>query len=52
VRAEQLSAEEAAAFWARILRRAPSYARYLKATARAIPLVRLVLRSSLNFERR
>jgi deazaflavin-dependent oxidoreductase (nitroreductase family) len=42
VRAEQLSADEAAAFWPRILRRAPSYARYLKAANRTIPLVRLV----------
>jgi len=42
VRAEELSAEEAEAFWPRILRRAPSYARYRKATGRTIPLVRLV----------
>ena len=42
VRAEELPEEEAAAFWPRILRRAPSYARYQKAAGRAIPLVRLV----------
>lgn len=42
VRAEELSADEAAALWPRILRRAPSYARYRKATSRPIPLVRLV----------
>jgi deazaflavin-dependent oxidoreductase (nitroreductase family) len=41
VRAEQLSADEAAAFWPNILRRAPGYVRYLKATNRSIPLVRL-----------
>jgi F420H(2)-dependent quinone reductase len=42
VRAEELSADEAAALWPRILRRAPGYARYHKATSRIIPLVRLV----------
>lgn len=42
VRAEQLSAEETAAFWPAILQRAPTYRRYLKATHRTIPLVRLV----------
>jgi deazaflavin-dependent oxidoreductase (nitroreductase family) len=42
VRAEQLPDEERAAFWPRILRHAPSYARYRKATSRIIPLVRLV----------
>jgi hypothetical protein len=42
VRAEELPDEEAAAFWPRLLRRAPSYARYRKATSRAIPLVRLI----------
>jgi deazaflavin-dependent oxidoreductase (nitroreductase family) len=42
VRAEQLSAEEAAIFWPAILQRAPTYHRYLKATRRTIPLVRLV----------
>ena len=42
VRAEELSEEEAAAFWPRILQIAPGNARYRKATSRAIPLVRLV----------
>lgn len=43
VRAEELSTDEAIAFWPRILRIAPSYARYQQATSRTIPLVRLVL---------
>jgi F420H(2)-dependent quinone reductase len=42
VRAERLSDAEAAAFWPRILDRAPSYDRYGRATNRTIPLVRLV----------
>jgi deazaflavin-dependent oxidoreductase (nitroreductase family) len=42
VRAEELPADEAAAFWPRILLRAPGYARYRKATNRTLPLVRLV----------
>jgi hypothetical protein len=42
VRAEQLPDEEAVAFWPAILQRAPTYSRYLKATSRTIPLVRLV----------
>jgi deazaflavin-dependent oxidoreductase (nitroreductase family) len=42
VRAEELSADEAAAFWPRILHRAPGYARYQQATDRTIPLVRLI----------
>ncbi len=42
VRAEELSTDEASAFWPRVLRVAPSYARYQKATSRPIPLVRLV----------
>jgi deazaflavin-dependent oxidoreductase (nitroreductase family) len=42
VRAEQMSNEEAVAFWPTILQRAPTYSRYLKATSRTIPLVRLV----------
>jgi deazaflavin-dependent oxidoreductase (nitroreductase family) len=42
VRAEQVPADEAAAFWPRILQRAPTYALFLKATRRSIPLVRLV----------
>ena len=42
VHAEELSTDEASAFWPRVLRVAPSYARYQKATSRPIPLVRLV----------
>lgn len=42
LRAEEVSDEDAARFWPRILRSAPSYARYRRATGRAIPLVRLV----------
>lgn len=42
VRAEELSPEEAAAFWPRILQTAPTYARYPKRTTRVIPLMRLI----------
>jgi deazaflavin-dependent oxidoreductase (nitroreductase family) len=42
VRAEELSAEEAAAFWPRVLQAAPDYARYPRRTSRPIPLLRLV----------
>lgn len=42
VHAQELSRDEAAAFWARILRTSPGYARYLRSTSRPIPLVRLV----------
>jgi len=42
VRAEELPAEEAAAWWQRILDRAPSYERYARATSREIPILRLV----------
>jgi F420H(2)-dependent quinone reductase len=42
IHAEELSADETADFWPRILRVAPSYARYQQATSRTIPLVRLV----------
>ena len=42
VRAERLSAEEAASWWPRILQRAPSYDLFLKASGRRVPLVRLV----------
>ena len=42
VHAEELPADEATAFWPSILRVAPTYARYLQATSRTIPLVRLV----------
>lgn len=42
VRAEHLSAEEAAAWWPRILQRAPTYELFLKASKRRVPLVRVV----------
>ena len=42
VRAEELPAGDAAAWWERILLRAPSYEKYTRATSRAIPIVRLV----------
>ena len=42
VRAEELSAEAAAAFWPRILQRSPDYERFLRRTSRTIPLVRLI----------
>jgi F420H(2)-dependent quinone reductase len=42
VRPEELSADETSAFWPHILRVAPAYARYQKATNRTIPLVRLI----------
>jgi deazaflavin-dependent oxidoreductase (nitroreductase family) len=41
-RAEELSLEEAAAFWPRVLQVAPDYARYPRRTSRRIPMVRLV----------
>ena len=41
-RAEELSAEEAAVFWPRVLQVAPDYARYPRRTSRRIPMVRLV----------
>jgi deazaflavin-dependent oxidoreductase (nitroreductase family) len=42
VRAEELSKDEAVAFWSRLLQVAPDYARYPRRTSRRIPLVRLV----------
>jgi deazaflavin-dependent oxidoreductase (nitroreductase family) len=42
VSAEELSTEEATAFWPRVLQVAPTYARYQQAISRSIPLVRLV----------
>jgi F420H(2)-dependent quinone reductase len=41
-RAEELSAEETAAFWPRVVQLAPDYARYPRRTSRRIPMVRLV----------
>ena len=42
VHADELPAEEAAAWWERILLRAPTCEKYTRATRRAIPIVRLV----------
>ena len=42
VRAEELPAEEAAAFWECVLQVAPDYAKYPRRTNRRIPLIRLV----------
>lgn len=42
VRAEELPAEEAAAWWQRIEKRDPAYERYSRATSRRIPVLRLV----------
>ena len=42
VRAEELSPAEAAAFWSRVLKVAPNYAKYTRRTSRRIPLLRLV----------
>lgn len=41
VQAEELPAGEAADWWARIVERAPSYARYRRATSRPFPILRL-----------
>ena len=41
VRAERLSEPEAEAAWPAILERSPDYERYLRATDRTIPLIRL-----------
>lgn len=42
VHAEELPADEAAAWWPRIVRRDPHYERYARATSRRLPIVRLV----------
>ncbi len=42
VRAEELPATDAEAWWPRILERSPDYARYRRATERPFPIVRLV----------
>jgi deazaflavin-dependent oxidoreductase (nitroreductase family) len=42
VRAAELPADEAAAWWQRILHRDPNYERYARATSRTIPIVRLI----------
>lgn len=41
VRAEELSPEQAQAFWPRVLDAAPDYARFTQRTTRRIPLMRL-----------
>jgi deazaflavin-dependent oxidoreductase (nitroreductase family) len=46
VRAEELSGDEAAAGWQRIVGRDPSYERYARATTRTIPIIRLAPVSS------
>jgi F420H(2)-dependent quinone reductase len=42
VRAQELTPDEAAVFWPRVLRAAPDYARYPRRTSRRLPLVRLI----------
>jgi deazaflavin-dependent oxidoreductase (nitroreductase family) len=42
IRAEELSATEAAQFWSQVLATAPDYARYRRRTTRTIPLLRLI----------
>ena len=42
VEARELPADEAAAWWRRILSRDPTYERYARATSRRIPILRLV----------
>lgn len=42
VRAEELSVEEATAFWPHLLQRSPDYVRFLRRTSRTIPLMRLI----------
>ncbi|MEX1336636.1 MAG: nitroreductase/quinone reductase family protein [Candidatus Limnocylindrales bacterium] len=41
VRAEELRADEASGWWARIVERDPSYARFRRATTRPFPILRL-----------
>lgn len=48
VRAEELAADEANEWWARILERSPEYERYARATARTIPILRLVRPNAPN----
>lgn len=42
VRADELGADEAAAWWSRIVERDPSYERFRQATTRPFPILRLV----------
>ena len=44
--AEEMSPEEAAAFWPRVLEIAPDYERYPRRAGRPIPLIRLRIRTS------
>jgi deazaflavin-dependent oxidoreductase (nitroreductase family) len=46
VRAQELSADEAASWWSRIVERDPSYARFRLATDRPFPILRLVPRGA------
>jgi len=51
VHAEELSSEEAAGWWTRIVARAPDYERYARATGRTIPILRLMPASNENGRR-
>jgi len=42
VHAEEIPADEADAFWTRIVERAPGYERFRRATDRPFPVLRLV----------
>jgi deazaflavin-dependent oxidoreductase (nitroreductase family) len=46
VRAQEMASDEATEWWARILERSPEYERYARATARTIPILRLVPRDT------
>ena len=46
VRAQELAYDEATEWWERILKRSPDYERYARATARTIPILRLVPRNT------
>lgn len=48
VRAEDLSSDESATWWQRIVDRDPNYARYARATVRTIPMIRLVPASTAS----
>jgi hypothetical protein len=41
-----MASDEATEWWARILERSPEYERYARATARTIPILRLVPRDT------
>jgi len=42
VRAEEMPADDAVEWWRRIVRRDHTYERYIRATTRTIPILRLV----------